>query len=169
MMIELYAEVLVDIDPSLPHCIDTVLKQHSQPLLLLLDFHQISTQFQQNLESLFVFNNGRSFIGFNGCDSKRRFNCSVCVKQRATKRRPTGHRCSSLCTLRTYRTRVNTAPWSAKCWTITYGTVIWKWTCKPTWSIASAASDWPCKRWWILPGTLWIDAFDSRVVALLPD
>ncbi len=59
MMIELYADVLVDLEPSLASCMDTSLKQSSQPLLLLLDFHQVSVQFQQNLESLYVFNNGK--------------------------------------------------------------------------------------------------------------
>lgn len=58
MMIELYAEILIDLDPSLMSCMDTSLKQHAQPLLLLLEYHQSSCQFQQNLESLYVFNNG---------------------------------------------------------------------------------------------------------------
>ncbi|XP_065220959.1 conserved oligomeric Golgi complex subunit 7 [Planococcus citri] len=57
MMIELYSDVLMNLDPSLSSCMDIALKQHPQPLLLLLEFYQISSQFQQNLESLYIFNN----------------------------------------------------------------------------------------------------------------
>lgn len=59
MMIDLYADVLNNLDPSIASCMDTALKQHSQPLLMLLELHQISLQFQQNLDSLYVFNNGK--------------------------------------------------------------------------------------------------------------
>ncbi|XKL64088.1 hypothetical protein PGB90_004174 [Kerria lacca] len=62
MVIELYADVLIDLDPSLACCIDTSLKQCSQPLMLLLELHYISSQFQQNLESLHVFNNERQLL-----------------------------------------------------------------------------------------------------------
>lgn len=64
MMIDLYADVLNNLDPSIASCMDTALKQHSQPLLMLLELHQISLQFQQNLDSLYVFNNGK-FMFFN--------------------------------------------------------------------------------------------------------
>lgn len=58
-MIELYSDVLASLDPSLTSCMDITLKQHSQPLILLLEFYQISSQFLQNLESLYIFNNGK--------------------------------------------------------------------------------------------------------------
>ena len=60
-MIELYAETLIDLDPSIASCMDLSLKQQAQPLLLLLEYHQISSQFQKNLESLYIFNNGELF------------------------------------------------------------------------------------------------------------
>uniref|UniRef100_A0A1B6JSV6 Conserved oligomeric Golgi complex subunit 7 n=2 Tax=Homalodisca liturata TaxID=320908 RepID=A0A1B6JSV6_9HEMI len=48
---EVYADVLLSLDPSLNVCIDAALKQHNQPLLFLMELKQLTATFAHNLHS----------------------------------------------------------------------------------------------------------------------
>lgn len=48
---EVYSDVLLSLDPNLNTCIDAALKQHIQPLLLLMELKQLSSAFAHNLQS----------------------------------------------------------------------------------------------------------------------
>ncbi|XP_054278876.1 conserved oligomeric Golgi complex subunit 7 [Macrosteles quadrilineatus] len=48
---EIYADVLLSLDPSLNVCIDAALKQHNQPLVLLIELKQLTDSFAHNLQS----------------------------------------------------------------------------------------------------------------------
>ena len=47
---EVYADVLISLDPSLNVCIDAALKQQSKPLLFLMELKTITKNFARNLQ-----------------------------------------------------------------------------------------------------------------------
>ena len=51
ILIDLYADTLASLDPTLNTCIDTSLKEESDPLTLLLELSQCTQQFVSNLEA----------------------------------------------------------------------------------------------------------------------
>lgn len=48
---EVYADVLVSLDPSLNICVDAALKQQEQPLLFLVELKESTKHFAHNLQS----------------------------------------------------------------------------------------------------------------------
>lgn len=67
---QLYADVLISLDPSVQYFVDLSLKQHNQPLLLLIQFYELASNFHRDLNVLCHSTNGKnlsdnSILAFN--------------------------------------------------------------------------------------------------------
>lgn len=62
---EVYSDVLLSLDPNLNTCIDAALKQHIQPLLLLMELKQLSSAFAHNLQSAITSQGKNPFLEFD--------------------------------------------------------------------------------------------------------
>jgi len=51
VLVELFADTLLLLDPSLNMCIDRALKEHDEPLALLLELQQSTQQFASNFQA----------------------------------------------------------------------------------------------------------------------
>uniref|UniRef100_A0A1B6D7Y9 Conserved oligomeric Golgi complex subunit 7 n=1 Tax=Clastoptera arizonana TaxID=38151 RepID=A0A1B6D7Y9_9HEMI len=62
-LIEVYADVLVSLDPSFNTCIDAALKQHDQPLFFLMELKEVTKSFESNLQPV-VHSQGKDIEGW---------------------------------------------------------------------------------------------------------